>query len=373
MSARPVAAEAFAHGRVNLIGEHTDYNGGWVLPTAIPQRTVARVTPRDDRRVSIRAGVDPKSGADRRFEYALGEERVTKTWADYVQGVTAVLARADHRLEGFSLELESDVPEGSGLSSSAALEIAVLKAIRESQHLEIGGDDLARLGQRVENDFVGARVGIMDQMACSFARAGEALFLDTQTLEHRNVRIPAESVELVVVNSGVTHALSSGGGYNRRRAECEEACAKLGVESLRAVTTDDLERVARLPDPLARRVRHVVTENARVHAAVRALEAHDFRTLGELFYASHASMRDDYEVSVPEIDRLVEIARGTPDVYGARLTGGGFGGSIVALVKAGAGARIGQAILAKYREDGHSRGTLLVPRVEEKVSRGSDF
>jgi galactokinase len=356
------AAEGFAHGRVNLIGEHTDYNGGWVLPTAIPQRTVASLTPRADDRVTIEAGHDPKSGANRRAEYVLGQETSGRDWTDYVQGVTFVLRQAGHPLTGFDLRISSDVPEGSGLSSSAALEIAVLKAIRASQSLDISDVEIARLGQRVENDFVGARVGIMDQMACSFARAGEALFLDTLELKHRNVRIPVDRVELVVINSGVRHSLAAGGGYNQRRAECEMACEKLGVTSLRELSIADLARTEKLPEPFRRRAKHVITENARVHDAVAALESGDFIRLGKLFDESHASMRDDYEVSVPEIDRLVEAARGVSGVYGARLTGGGFGGSIVALVPAGSGKRAGVEILAKYREEAPGFGTLLVPQ-----------
>lgn len=358
---QPRPSQAFAHGRVNLIGEHTDYNGGWVLPTAIPQKTSVDLCPRSDGRVSVTAGEDPKTGKARHAEYALGEERLSRTWIDYFQGVTSVLRAAGHSLSGFDLTVSSNIPEGSGLSSSAALEISVLKAIRDSQFLTISDVEIARLGQRVENDFVGARVGIMDQMACSFAVAGEALFLDTQSLTHRNIRIPSESVELVVVNSGVTHAFASGGGYNQRRAECETACEKLGVKSLRELSVEDLPRIEKLPEPFRRRARHVLTENARVHEAVRRFEKADFRRVGELFYESHASMRDDYEVSVPEIDLLVESARGEAGVYGARLTGGGFGGSIVILAEAGTGARVGAAVLKKYRAHSPGLGTVLVP------------
>jgi galactokinase len=353
--------ESFAHGRVNLIGEHTDYNGGWVLPTAIPQKTSVSIVRRDDGEIHVDAGVDPKTSLSRRLSYRLGEERKLGNWLDYVQGVTFVLRAAGHALSGFDLQIRSDVPEGSGLSSSAALEVSVLKAIRALQSLKIEDLEIARLGQRVENDFVGARVGIMDQMACSFAVDGEALFLDTVSLTHRNVRIPAERVELIIVNSGVTHSLAGGGGYNQRRAECESACELLGVKSLRELSKDDLTRIDLLPEPFRRRAKHVITENDRVHAAVAALEAHDFELLGDLFYASHASMRDDYEVSVPEIDRLVEIAKSVTDVYGARLTGGGFGGSVVGIVKAGSGSRIGAEILRKYQDDYPGKGKVLVP------------
>ncbi|MBC7385482.1 MAG: galactokinase [Cryobacterium sp.] len=363
MEKKPVAAEAFAHGRVNLIGEHTDYNGGWVLPTAIPQKTTVHVTPREDGQVTIDAGADPKSGEHRHTAYRLGEEKATGQWWDYVQGVTSVLAKSGFSLKGFDLSIRSNVPEGSGLSSSAALEVSVLKAIRGSQNLDIPDMQIAQFGQRVENEFVGARVGIMDQMACSFAKSGEALFLDTRDLVYRNVRIPRESVELVIVNSGVTHALSSANGYNQRRAECEKACEALGVESLRELSLKDLPRVATLAEPMNRRAKHVITENERVKNAVTALESNDFSELGRLFFESHASMRDDYEVSVPEIDALVEAARFDSNVFGARLTGGGFGGSIVALVKAGTGASVGKKILEIYHRDPKRHGVLLVPEV----------
>jgi galactokinase len=363
----PQTSTALAYGRVNLIGEHTDYNGGWVLPTAIPQFTRAKVTPRDDRTVIVAGSPDPKRGDDRPREtrYDLGEETRVGSWTDYVQGVTSVLGKAGgetaRRLRGFSLSIESTVPEGSGLSSSAALEISTLKALRSAFDLPIDDVEIARLGQRVENEFVGARVGIMDQMACSFAKAGEALFLDTLTLTYENVKIPLDRVDLVVVNSGVSHSLAGGGGYNQRRAECEEACRLLGVGQLRDLGVSDLPRIQGLPDPFRRRAKHVITENERVHQAVAALREENLPRLGELFFASHASMRDDYEVSVPEIDLLVELARKQPDVYGARLTGGGFGGSIVAIAKAGRGRAVAEAVAEAYRKESGRSPTILVP------------
>jgi galactokinase len=359
---------ATAYGRVNLIGEHTDYNGGWVLPTAIPQFTRATVQPREDRKVIILASPDPKQKSNHRpreATYELGSEAPSKDWTDYVQGVTSVLAKTSpeyaKRLRGFTLSIESTVPEGSGLSSSAALEISILKALREAFELPIEDVEIARLGQRVENEFVGARVGIMDQMACSFAKAGEALFLDTKAMTYENVKIPLDRVDLIVVNSGVSHSLAGGGGYNQRRAECEEACRLLGVEQLRDLGVGDLEKVAKLPDPFRRRAKHVITENERVHQAVAALREGNLPRLGELFFASHASMRDDYEVSVPEIDLLVELARKQPDVYGARLTGGGFGGSIVAIAKSGRGRTVAEAIAATYASESGRKPTILVP------------
>jgi len=346
---------AVANGRVNLIGEHTDYNDGWVFPTAIPQRTTARLTTRQDRLVIGRTTARELA----KCEYELGTEHKTGAWCDYLQGATSLLLKDGYAIRGFEIEIDSNVPMGSGLSSSAAFEIAVLKAIREAFALDITDEVLARIGQRIENEFVGARVGIMDQMACAMAAFGEALFLDTMTLRFERVPIPLDEIDLIVINSGVAHRIS-GGGYNQRRAECESAAAKLKVPSLRSATLDRLETGVLTPVEI-KRARHVITENARVHAAVEAMKAHDFKKMGQLFYESHCSMRDDYEVSIPEIDKLVELCLADSACYGARLTGGGFGGSIVAITKKGEGARIAAAVTAAYEKQTGQKGTILVP------------
>jgi galactokinase len=346
---------ATAPGRVNLIGEHTDYNGGYVLPTAIPQRTCARVTPRDDR--VVRAWSAEAGGPE---AYTLGDERGGRGWLDYVQGVTWALAQAGHALGGFDLRLSSDVPLGAGLSSSAALEVALARALRDAFGLALDDVQLALIGQRAENDLVGAPVGVMDQLAASLGAPGVALFVDTRTLETRPIALPP-ALELLVVSSGISHA-HAGGEYRTRRAECELAAASLGVRQLRDLDEADVERaMATLPEPLGRRVRHVVTEDARVLAAVRALEGGRIEELGPLFAASHASMRDDYEVSIPEIDALVAIADHDEDVLGARLTGGGFGGSIVALVHAGMAQIAGARIAAAYHDLTAQHPAVLVP------------
>ena len=352
--------EGRAYGRVNLIGEHTDYNGGWVLPTAIPQFTRVRLTPRAGREVTLRANTDPKRGDAREFTYVLGEEKKRGAWTDYLQGATKLLAAEGFELGGFTAEVSSTVPEGSGLSSSAALEVAFVQALREAFALRIDGVEVAKLGQRIENEFVGARVGIMDQMACSFARAGEALYLDTKTLEYERVRLPIDQMDLIVINSGLAHQ-NSGGDYNQRRSECENACAGLGIQSLRELGPDGLERIAKLPDIPQRRARHVFTENERVHESVRAIREGNLERLGELFRASHLSMRDDYAVSIPEIDRLIEICDAESAVYGARLTGGGFGGSIVAITKLGEGAAVAARVSEKYTRAVGATPTVLVP------------
>jgi len=351
----PPAVVASAPGRVNLIGEHTDYNGGFVLPTVIPQRTVVELAPRPDRRVqaiSTAAGAAP--GA-----YRLGEERPGRGWLDYVQGVTQVLAADGHRLGGFDVRVSSGVPVGSGLASSAALEVALLRALRQVFTLALDDVALARAGRRAETTFVGARVGIMDQLGCSLAGEGSALFLDTRSLAWERVPLPP-TVELFVIDSGVTHR-HAGGDYNTRRAECERACALLGVGQLRDLDAADLARAAALPEPLGRRVRHVVTENARVLAAVEALRTGDGPALGRLFVASHASQRDDFAVSVAAVDRLVALACDQADAYGARLTGGGFGGAIVGAARPGTARTVAARVAAVYAARARATPTVLVP------------
>ena len=350
-----MTTRASAHGRVNLIGEHTDYNGGFVLPTLIPQQTRVELSARDDATVHASS-----SAADVPATYTLGREEPRKHWVDYLQGLTWALCESGHPLPtGFDLSITSEVPLGAGLSSSAALEMAVLRAIRGEFKLDIDDVGLAKLGQRAENEFVGARSGIMDQMAASLAEAGSALFLDTRTLAFRKVPLPDEA-ELVVIDSGVSHAIA-GGDYNTRRAECEQAARLLGVPELRDVTLDDLARVIALAEPLNRRAHHVVTEDARVLDAVAAIERKDVVDLGRLFNASHASMRDDFEVSVPEVDLLVELAQADAYVYGARLTGGGFGGSVVILAQRGHARAVARRVADAYALRSSATPTILVP------------
>ncbi|TAK22832.1 MAG: galactokinase [Chloroflexota bacterium] len=345
-----------AAGRVNLIGEHTDYNGGFVLPTAIPQRTSVWLAPRGDRAVRI-ASAEIDQGAVR--AYTLGSERREGNWTDYVQGVTRFLAEEGHRFGGFDAFIASTVPIGSGLSSSAALEVSILNALIAAFGLALDPPTIARIGRRAENEHVGARTGVMDQMAACLADAGTALFLDTRDLSYERVPLPP-GAELVVINSGVSHDHSQG-DYNARWAECEAACQLLGVAELRDIAIEDLAHVEALPEPLNRRARHVVTENDRVPRAVAAMKANDLAALGSLFDASHASMRDDYVVSVPAVDLLVDIARADADVFGARLTGGGFGGSIVALVRRGAAKAVAERVTRAYASRSGLTPTILVP------------
>jgi galactokinase len=357
----PPAVVADAPGRVNLIGEHTDYNGGLVLPIAIPLATTVALTPRSDQRVHLTsdAAGGPGGGA---AEYRLDHERAAGRWTDYVQGCTSMLRAEGHPIRGFDAAIASCVPIGAGLSSSAALEVAVLRTLRDAFDLALDDVALALLAHRAEVEFVGARVGVMDQMASSLADETSALFLDARSLAWERVALPAD-VALAVVDSGVAHR-HAGGGYNARRAECEQAAARLGVATLRELGADALERAAELPSPLDRRVRHVVTENARVLAAVAALRTGDFEALGAILRAGHASLRDDYEVSVPEIERLVACAGADPDVLGARMTGGGFGGAVVLLVQAGRAGEAAARVAAAYAAT-TAGGCVLIPAAVE--------
>ncbi|WP_437717182.1 galactokinase [Sorangium sp. So ce448] len=355
---RPAKVLAEAPGRVNLIGEHTDYSGGYVLPTAIPQKTRVELAPREDRLIQV-ASANVDGGA--RLSFRAGEEARRGLWLDYIQGITAVLRGRGASIPGFDARIESTVPLGSGLSSSASLLVALARALRSMLGLSIDDVEIARIAHAAEHDFVGAPVGTMDQMAASLADESTALFIDTRTLAFERIPLPAEA-ELLVVDSGVAHQHASG-DYKTRRAECERAAAALGVPELRdvdAMRASIEPRIASLPAPLDRRARHVVTENARVLAAVAALRAGDLGRLGELFDASHRSMRDDFEVSVPAVDELVESARAQPDVFGARLTGGGFGGAIVALVKRGRAASVGRAVVEAYARTPGRRAKVLV-------------
>jgi galactokinase len=344
-----------APGRVNLIGEHTDYNGGFVLPTTIPQRTFIQLAPRKDRTVHAYSA----NAAHGVASYTLDEEMPGRGWVDYVQGATKILHGEGCQLRGFDVLVRSEIPVGSGLSSSAALSISLFRALRVAFSLDLDDRRIARLAQRVENEFVGAQVGIMDPIVCSLGESGYALFLDARSLAEERVPLPG-NIEWVVIDSAVVHDHSAG-DYNSRRTECEEACALLGVRQLRDLGLGDLPRVKKLPEPINRRARHVITENARVLDAVQAIKAGDLLELGRLFRESHKSQRDDYQVSVPAVDLLVELAGREEDVYGARLTGGGFGGSIVLFAKAGRGREAAERITKAYTARTSHLATVLVP------------
>lgn len=306
-----------APGRVNLIGEHTDYNQGFVMPAAIDRFTRVTASPRQDRVLKLHS-----VGFDETVEIALDGAARQGHWSDYVVGVAVALGVPG----GAELRLEGNVPLGAGLSSSASVEVASALALSALNGMSLSPPEMALVCQRAENEFVGMRCGIMDQFICCCGQEGSALLLDCRSLDYRPVPLPA-GVRVVIANTMVKHSLASS-EYNLRRSECEEAAARLGVGSLRdAGTVDGLTGV------WLKRARHVVSENARVLEAARALEAGDLVEFGRLMEESHRSLRDDYEVSCSELDRMVALCSQQPGVYGARMTGGGFGGCVVSLVR----------------------------------------
>jgi galactokinase len=346
---RPPKAEARAPGRVNLIGEHTDYNGGFVLPTPVALGTTATAAPAPGALVRVCSAELGEA------HFALGEERRSGTWIDYVAGVTRELARRGHRLGGFDLYLRSELPLGGGLSSSAALEIALVRVLAQLFGLSVDAREAAAVGHAAENALVGVRTGVMDQLAVSLGRHGEALLIDCRSHAAQSIALPP-SIAIAVIDSGVRHALADG-AYNRRRDECERAAAALGVAQLRDVQRGD-GRLARLPDPLGRRGAHVTSENARVLAAVAALRAGDGAALGALVDASHESLARDFEVSTPQLDRLAALAR-SEGALGARLTGAGFGGSLLALAPAGCARAVAERTVDRFNAQGGAAAVLL--------------
>lgn len=343
--------QASAPGRVNLLGEHTDYNDGFVLPTAIPQRTTVYLGFSNDELYHFYS-----QDLDERVSI-LACDRTPSGFASYIVGCIRLLEQEGDKIPPINLHVSSSVPIGSGLSSSAALEVATLRGLRSLLNLDIDDVKIAQLAQQAEIQYAGVQCGIMDQMASSLADTDSMLFLDTRTLERRVLPFPAQA-EILVIDSGVPRTLA-GSGYNQRRAECEAAARLLNVKALRDIS--DPQTVESLPEPLRRRARHVVRENNRVLEVLAGVSAKRF---GELMNASHASLRDDYEVSVPALDTLVAMLQATPGVLGARLTGAGFGGACVALVEAGKASAIAMDILPRYNREGYT-GRILVPEVNQ--------
>ncbi|MFZ0529012.1 MAG: galactokinase, partial [Propionicimonas sp.] len=328
-----------APGRINLIGEHTDYNDGFVLPFALPHAAYVAAAPRTDGRWRFRS-VD----LDDTVEIG-GDELVPGTpgWASYLAGVIWALQQAGHHVGGADLVLTSDVPLGAGLSSSAAIECAALAALADLNDLTIEPMERAKLARVAENAYVGAPTGLMDQAASTLCVADHALFLDCRTLQTRQVplAVTQAGLEILVIDTRTRHSHVSG-EYADRRASCEQACELLGVPALRDV--EDLDAaLARLPELIGRRVRHVVTEDQRVRDSVAALDAGDYPHLGALMTASHASMRDDYEITERSVDLAVATAL-AEGALGARMTGGGFGGCVLALVASDQVEAVGDAV-----------------------------
>ncbi len=322
-------AVAFAPGRANLIGEHTDYNQGLALPFAISEGVTVRAASLPERRIDAVA-VD----LGKRDSFSLDDVEPAHGWPGFVRGAAGELGRAGVELSGAELEISGTVPRGAGLSSSAALEVAlVLALLSVSGVAELDRLDLAKMCSRIENDWVGAQTGLLDQISSLFGEPDHALRIDFRSLEVQPVALELDGYKLVTLDSGEHHA-NSASGYNERRAECARACAELGVSSLRDVT---LAQVDELPVPLSMRARHVITENERVDGAVAAVSRGDMAELGRLLDASHASLRDCYEVSTPAVEEAVSRLK-RAGALGARIVGGGFGGHVLGLLPGGAQA-----------------------------------
>jgi galactokinase len=339
---------ASAPGRVILLGEHTDYNDGFVLPIALPQQTTVSIGLARGNDFTLRSDGFAKPLAFRR------DRLPDEPFGRYVFGCIAEVATVGYDVPSLDIHVRSDLPMGVGLASSAALEVATLRALRALLALPLDDIAIAKLAQRAEIDYAGVRSGIMDQMASSLADTEHALLLDARSFATKLCSLPAGAAVLVL-DSGTPRSLVASGGI-QRRSECEDACRRLGVQSLRDVRR--VEHVEPLPEPWRRRAHHVVAENARVLRAVGS----DAETLGELMNASHASLRDDYEVSIPELDRLVSLLQEHPAVFGAKLTGAGFGGACVAVCAADRIGDVAIEVLGDYRRLG-GRGRLLAPQV----------
>jgi galactokinase len=340
-----------APGRINLIGEHTDYNDGFVMPAAIGFYTWIAAQKRPDRSIEaysehfkerVQLSLDNLSGG------------ATGHWSDFVRGVAAVLSRAGNTLTGANLVIAGDIPLGSGMSSSASLEVATALALIKLSNIDILELELAKLCQKAEHEYVGTKCGIMDQFTAASGVVGQAIMLDCRSLKYKALSIP-KHLSVVICNSMVRHQLASS-EYNRRRLECESAVMALrremtGLTALRDVSIEDLERHQHiLPEQTFRRCRHVILENQRVLAATEALRSENAEQFGQLMFRSHASLRDDYQVSCKELDLLVDLASSRGGVYGARMMGGGFGGCTVNLVHTNHAAAFATYIRRCYRD-----------------------
>lgn len=348
-----------APGRVNLIGEHTDYNDGFVLPCAIDYRTVICGAPRDDGQVRIVAA----DYAGERDEFALTapiEPRHDRLWANYVRGVVKYLQEAGHAVRGADLAVSGNVPQGAGLSSSASLEVATGQFFKALGGLDIEPTELALIGQRAENRFVGCNCGIMDQLISARGEAGHALLIDCRSLETRSVAMP-DGIAVVIINSNVQRGLV-GSEYNTRRRQCEDAARFFGVKALRDVDLGTYTAKAAGLDPVvARRARHIITDSQRALDLAAALPAGDMPRIGRLMADSHASMRDDFEITCPQVDALVDIVMEViGDAGGVRMTGGGFGGCVVSLVPGGLVEPVRAAVSERYPAATGLHGSIYV-------------
>jgi len=340
-----------APGRVNLIGEHTDYNDGFVMPFAIDRDTVVAGRHRDDRRIeAVAADLDEDGSVD----LEAPPQKKRRSWLDYVEGTARSIEEKFGRLAGAEILISSDVPIGSGLSSSAALETSIGFALLSLSGIEVDREQLAFAAQKAEHEYAGIRSGIMDQFASSFCTRGNPMLLDCRSLHREQIPFETPDVATLVCDTKVKHELAST-EYNKRREECEKGVRILGeripgINALRDVTVEQLEQFkGDMPEVVYRRCRHVITENERAIKAAEFFKRHDTAAAGRLMFESHESLRDDYEVSSAELDELVEIARGVEGVYGARMTGGGFGGCTVNLVKLSVVGEFEKSVREKYK------------------------
>jgi len=362
-----------APGRVNLIGEHTDYNDGFVLPIAIDRRTVVAAASRSDRKVFVEA-LDLGESAEILLDQSRNPQKSKQSWLAYVEGVARLLEEDEGvRLKGADLAISSEVPIGAGLSSSAALEISIGLALLGLAGAQLDSKKLALLGQKAEHVYAGAKVGVMDQLTSVFGRKHKALLIDCRSLQIRFIDLNVDKYAIVVCNTNVKHELASS-AYNERRTQCEQAVEILkqklpGIRALRDVTREQLDTYENvLPEVLLRRARHVVTENERTLSAASALEAGDAEEFGQLMLQSHESLRVDYEVSCFELDVMVELASLCDGVAGSRMTGGGFGGSTVNLVQHDKVDSFRKFIESKYTERTGKEATVYVVAADDGAS-----
>ena len=335
----------YAPGRVNLLGDHTDYNDGFVLPAAIDVGTTIAASRRDDSKVvAFAEGYSTEVDCFSLENITFSQ---TEMWRNYVRGTLKCLRETNSDFGGVNLAITGNVPQGAGLSSSASFEMAILKTIVDLYQLELEGVTAALLGQRAENEFVGCNCGIMDQLVSSLGLEGHAMLLDCRSLTYEDAPIP-EGLVILVVNSNVQRGLVDS-EYNARRQQCEEVARVLDVRALRDVSLEQLNEAENLSEEQYRRARHVITENARTVAAMTAMQASDIKTLGSLMGQSHDSLRDDYEVTTKELDGLASIIKGViGDAGGVRMTGGGFGGCVVALIPADLESAVIAAVGVQY-------------------------
>lgn len=351
-----------APGRVNLIGEHTDYNEGYVLPMAIDRAVWIALRPRTDRRLRIHS-LDLEADSD----FELDSLEKGKGWAEYLKGVAWALRQEGFTLCGWDAVITGDVPPGAGLSSSAAVELATARAFSDACGFAWDPVQMARLAQKAENQWVGVNCGIMDQMASSASRTGQALFLDCRTLEIQYAPLPG-NVSVVILDTSTRRGLVDS-AYNERRSQCEAAARFFGVRALRDVTPDEFEtRKGAMDGVIMRRARHIINENQRVLDAVQAMRADDVIGLGKLFNASHASLRDDFEVTNEALNQIVESAQEQESCFGARMTGGGFGGCAVALVREESVRAFTESVGAAYKSRSGLDAKIYICRASDGAS-----